>query len=166
MTLYAGLDAGASGGVALFSNTGELKTISLKRSESEVAAFLRDHAGEIKFAVCEQQWIRLGDHPRIGVLIESYGTLKGMLVMAGIKYSVCPPARWQYKILGMTSGGDKPFLAKVAKAWFPDEKITLQTCDAVLIAVYAASLHGFEIPEFPKHLIAPDPEAISALREF
>ena len=168
MTFYAGLDAGSNGSIALLSEDRTVKTISLKRPESEVAEFLREYASQVKFAVVERQWMRLGDPPRVGVLIESYGFLQGLLWANNIPHdATITPQQWQLKLMRCTSGGDKAWLAKVARAWFPNVEITLGNCDAILISLYCAHIHGgLEIPLFPKHLNEPNASNVEVLREF
>jgi hypothetical protein len=88
--------------------------------------------------------------------------------MAKIQYdATVTPQQWQLKLMRCTSGGNKAWLAKVCRAWFPDFKITLGNADSILIALYCAHVHGgFAIPEFPKHLYEPRPEITATLREF
>lgn len=71
-----------------------------------------------------------------------YCTVTALLLAAGIPHEVVGPKEWQ-KALGLRrkKKGEKPsawknYLKSQAQALYPTEKITLDTCDALLLAHY------------------------------
>ena len=80
---------------------------------------------------------------------ESYGALDMVLVCNRITRVHVLPKVWQSAIgvpdrpPGGTQSKWKSILKKYAQSLFPDEKITLRTSDAFLLAYYCRALYGF-----------------------
>lgn len=68
---------------------------------------------------------------------EGYGKLKMAIVAAGIPHDFVAPASWQRELKCLTKG-DKKISRDKAQRFFPDQKVTLQTADALLIALFCS----------------------------
>lgn len=93
-----------------------------------------------------------------------YGGLRMALVGQGISFSEVAPVVWQRRLgVPPRSKGEKPSLHKkklcvIARQLFPRyvNRITLDTCDAVLLAEYARRLDEGDI-ETPEPIVITTP---------
>lgn len=152
MIYYCGIDPGSRGGLALIGNSGPssytIGTISFaNKTETDIAETLRhyrdfeceDHIG---FTVIEKVWGQPWDTPKTaGVLCQSYGFLRGLLVAFKIPFQEVPPSRWQQKLDCMT-GGDKHVSKQRVESLYPEHRWTLGTADAGCIAEFCRIVYG------------------------
>lgn len=145
--IHLGLDPGYSGGLAVIGPHG----VTVKpwpAFESDVwasIAFPTDYwktsdGGVV--AVIEE----VHSMPHDGVhsafkFGRHYGTLRGMLVAAGIPFVAVSPQQWQAEFAMAKHGGEKPHAYKSrlrakAQSLFPGVKVTKETADALLLAEY------------------------------
>lgn len=71
---------------------------------------------------------------------KNYGMWLGILTALGIPYEEVLPVKWQsalkLRVRGLEYSKKKKALKEIAQKRFPDLNLTLDTCDAVLIAEY------------------------------
>ncbi len=154
MSCFIGIDPGVNG--ALVALEGKLVDVCRgDLSVQEVWGWLcvRAVRGDC-FALIEQQTPRPTRFQQNGVWVSTvlastcvlygnYERLKGLLVASEIPFEDCPPKRWQEGLKiparekGETDGKWKGRLRRKATELFPKERVTLATCDALLIAEYA-----------------------------
>lgn len=151
MKIIIGIDPGASGSIAWINERGDIKTRSVKK-ESPLEALkeaLNDAGNDPAVAFLERLtgFIAIpggkgGPNPstmfKMGV---SAGYWEGLLAGLGVKTILVRPQEWQTGIAGAAAkkGPERKRALKAeAVRRFPKEKITLLTCDAMLIAEYGA----------------------------
>lgn len=155
--IYLGIDPGASGGMAYISGS-EVKVQSMLPTPRDVwdwfcglGATRKDLAsGRESFAVLELNTGYVGGAGNPGSTMFKFGKntgwLEGFLIACGIPYEEVSPSVWQ-KALGITprkngkgaesKGQFKSRLKSAAQKLFPQVGVvTLQTCDALLIAEF------------------------------
>ena len=149
--IYLGLDPGASGGIAWVSSD-SVESVAMPSTDRDIWDWLTAPGpfGEERtlptHAVLEKVNGYVGDGGNPGSAMfkfgTSYGSLKMALTAAGIPFEEIPPQTWQ-KALGIPKrkkGESKTVwknrLKAHAQRLFPQEKITLATADALLIATY------------------------------
>ena len=145
--VYIGIDPGASGGLASVHVDGSCAAVTMPPTERDVWEWVTDLSSwRPPFAVVEKVGGFIKGNPapgsamfRFGV---SYGGLRMALVAAAVPFEEATPQKWQ-KGLGITARGKdesktafKNRLKQRAQQLFPGVKITLATCDAILIAEY------------------------------
>lgn len=147
MSLYIGVDPGASGGIAALDETGAV-VAALKMPETErdvLEAFsgldVFDLAGSAR-AVLE--FVR--SSPQMGVTSafsfgRNYGALRMALVAARIPFDEVSPQKWQTAMRCLTKG-DKNVSKRRAQELFPHQKVTHATADALLLAEFCRRTHG------------------------
>lgn len=144
---YIGIDPGAGGGIAcLFPCRKEFT--SMPKTETDIWNYFHGMTAKNCFAVLEQVGGYVGGAGQPGSAMfkfgQNYGSIRMALTAAKIPFETVPPQVWQKK-LGIPPRNKKKNESKSAfknrlKAraaqLFPDEKITLQTADAILLAEY------------------------------
>lgn len=148
--IYVGIDPGVKGGIvsigmdgiSVFSSNGKnaydirnwiegFKNNTLHVLIEEVSGFIGgEENGRKKNVAAAHTMFTLG---------ESFGMLQMALVCSRISFRTIRPQEWR-KRLGL-EGKTKNELKKRAKELFPEEKITLSTCDAFLLAYLCRSLY-------------------------
>ena len=148
MSLFLGIDPGASGGIAwLQPNEPHMKGLDRREAdkmpdtERDTWELIRRWRDSATLAVIEA----VHSMPKQGVASSfkfgrSYGFLRGCLIASGIPFEEVTPQRWQ-KELGCLSRGDKNVTKARAQQLFPSLKVTHATADALLLAEYARRLH-------------------------
>lgn len=157
MTIFIGIDPGASGGIAALGLTIGPWASKFADTEQDTLMQLVNCVADTRFpvfievlpntphteafAVIE----RVHSMPKQGVASsfkfgQSYGFLRGCLIASGIPFEEVTPQRWQ-KELGCLSRGDKNVTKARAQQLFPSLKITHATADALLLAEYARRLY-------------------------
>ena len=138
---YVGIDPGTNGGIVLLTKT-TIRLYRMPPTEKDVWEIVRRIPGRPTAVIEKSQAM-----PKQGVSSafkygQGYGFLRGCLIARGIPFSEVTPQRWM-KGLGIRSRRKtesktqwKNFLKGIVQQKYPQEKITLQTCDAVLIAEY------------------------------
>lgn len=156
--VYLGVDPGASGGLALISKTGEvLHYTSMPKTERDLWLWIIGMTDKfLSFqirAVIEKvggylsgQGEGSGGGAANGSAMfkfgMSYGGLRMALIAAHIPFREVTPQTWQKKVgvigrgKGETKTTFKNRLKAMAQQIFPNEHITLATCDALLLAEY------------------------------
>lgn len=141
MTHVIGIDPGVSGGVAFYDGA-ELITLPMPRTEVELANQLRGSSAA--WAVVE----KVASSPQMGVRSaftfgQGYGRIEGVLAALEIPSEHVRPQDWM-RALGIakktkteTQADYKRRLKAIADRMFPGHKLTMSTCDAALLAVYA-----------------------------
>lgn len=138
-TLWAGLDPGRTGGIAVIGKDSVATCALAKHSETEIADFLRQYASRISFATIEKVWMRPGDSPHVGILVQSYGCLRGLLAAFDIPRTEATPQKWQSK-LGVP-GDDKPALRQYMSQRYPGTRWTDAVSAAGCLAEYTRLTH-------------------------
>jgi hypothetical protein len=142
MKLYAGIDPGVSGGLAILLPDGQIHwTCKL----SDRATFLAAMQSQLDMTILiERVWAT----PQMGVTSaftfgSNFGWLTGVLDATGREYREVTAQRWQREMGLIQSGGKIGRNAKkkarnkeLAVSLWPDAKITNATADALLIAEY------------------------------
>jgi hypothetical protein len=141
--VFLGIDPGAGGGLAVLNTAGELiSTFKFKdATEHDISAMFEAYSIN-SIALIEKVW----SFPGQGVASTfkfgmSYGFLRGMLVAHKIPFTDQIPRTWQ-KYYSMKKNKEetgtswKNRLKGRAQQLYPNEKITLATADAILIARY------------------------------
>lgn len=155
-TIFIGIDAGASGGMAVFYPDGKKVAYSFKKELTynnilrELAEFARieecsmfavlealsGYQGAGRFQMMSSQAMKMG---------RSYGKIEGWLEAYEIPFKAVVPRVWQKGLPDVANTHEHSQLKRVlnllAKQRFPELKPTLQTCDAILIADYARSIY-------------------------
>ena len=163
--VFIGVDPGASGGMALLNtdrsdglegSEGYLKLFDLgKLTPTEVWDWLESvasvHAGRCVAVIEKVGGYQKGERYTNSAAMFNFGkgvgTLLGFLVAARIPFEEVRPQEWQ-RAAGVTPRGAakksafKNRLKARAQQMFPGEKITLATCDALLLAAYARAKYG------------------------
>lgn len=144
--LYAGIDPGASGGIAVIQGDGSLvECVKMPPTEKDIFECLANCKAD--FAYLEKVHSMPGQGVsstfKFGV---SYGGLRMALIASSIKFEEVTPRTWQ-KFLGVSAKGKhesktqfKNRLKAKAQQLFPELKITLAICDALLLAEYCRRL--------------------------
>lgn len=150
--IYLGIDPGQNGGIAgVWEEKGESfnsECAKMPPTDQDVyeylAFFQKSYAGGVKFAVLERAHARPGDGVsgmfKFGM---GYGALRMALAALEIRYEEISPQKWQ-KGMGIITRDRakeshtqfKNRLKAKAQQLFPEKKVTLSTCDALLIAEF------------------------------
>lgn len=149
--LYIGIDPGQAGGLAVLNGhtPAVIHLEPMPATEQDVWYWLNSipRDGKDCFAVLEKVGGYMpGSSGNIGSAMFKFGASVGMLraflVAAGIPFEEVQPGVWQ-RALGVsprkkteTKASHKNKLKQVAGRLFPEVKITLKTCDAILLAEY------------------------------
>lgn len=164
--LYIGLDPGKSGGLAWVLND-KLVATPMPTTERDVWEWLQTVIESNPRAACYAVIERVGGF--IGneagddgkhrnraaghamfTFGAGYGGLRMALIAAGIPFEEVVPRKWQTSLAisprkkTETKGQHKNKLKARAQQLFPNEHITLATCDAILLAEYARRFYGRE----------------------
>jgi len=156
---FIGIDPGKSGGMASIRCDENLGIVSYSAhgfatmTEREITRGLRkmirgSTEAESLCVLIEKQGVRpLTDRPKnIATLHHQFGILHGCLLTLEVGYEDISPHAWQktFKLLmpkGTESAAKKRKHKEKAQQFFPEVNVTLQTCDALLIAEYGRRLH-------------------------
>lgn len=162
--IYIGIDPGVSGGmvaisresITVFSSVGknaydirnwiEYQLSITSARESGIHILIEEVGGFIGGEQDGQKRNIAAAHTTF-VLGESFGMLQMALVCARLSFRMIRPQEWQkrlnirHKLKGEKPNQFKNRLKKYAQMLFPEEKITLQTSDAFLLAYLCRSLN-------------------------
>lgn len=141
-----GIDPGANGGIAFLDRQGRSIFAMAMPEESGFVSLCRRIAKRrerpIIYMEKVQGFIGVG-HPgsRMFQFGEGYGFLRGVLSAYRFPVELVRPQEWQRHYTGLKNGGfskegHKRELKRQAQMKYPDEKVTLKTSDALLIAGY------------------------------
>ncbi len=143
-----GIDPGKNGGIAILDNEGKvLELIKMPPTPEDLYFFLSKNATQ---HVCILE--KVGGMPGNGGSAmfnfgKGYGNIEMALIACGIKTITVTPQKWQkhYQLGSSTSCSHTEWKNKLkakAQQLFPSlgKKITLVTCDALLLAEYGRTL--------------------------
>ena len=170
-TVYIGVDPGLSGGMAYITCEGIVSVQSMPLTEKDIWMWFQSLA--LVFPARENRLVgvieKVGGYiPRKGKggtdgqpgssmfkFGASYGGLRMAMIAAGIPFDEVPPKKWQHEMGVIGSKGEtksqfKNRLKAKAQQLYPEERITLATCDALLIARYA--LKTTTVKSYKKHI--------------
>jgi hypothetical protein len=159
MRYFLGVDPGASGGIAAISEAGRVYLLPLKDLEPQnIWEWLNRFRGPDASFHCHgvlelvggfvagREGMKHGGQPGHHMFNfgKSVGVLVGLLIAADIPFTEIAPRSWQ-KSFGIASRDHKgeetqpQFKARLkefAQTLYPSVKLTLQTCDSLLLAEY------------------------------
>jgi hypothetical protein len=156
--IYIGVDPGASGGMAYIS--GEVtEAIKMPDTERDIWYWFADLRKDFSTSVLVGTIEKVGGYaPGKGndnqgqpgsamfKFGHSYGGLRMAMIASGVIFDEVPPQRWQ-KYIGVigvkteTKTQFKNRLKAKAQQFFPEQRVTLSTSDALLIAHYTKANH-------------------------
>jgi hypothetical protein len=164
---YLGVDPGVNGGVVVLDDKGCRLVMNGQDDLNRVVRYTLEsyQCGQIHIAVEQQQprptyWKgRSSILKSTCMLYGQYRELKGLLDGMGylLRTEEPLPQQWQ-KDLGIKSKGSltdsqwKKKLKGIAESLFPDQKITLKTADAFLIAYWLRCLKTGCKPSLPEEV--------------
>lgn len=142
--LYIGIDPGRSGGIASISSNGVINLISMPDEFDALAILKSMSTGKCTAAIEKVQGY--AGSPTVGSQMFNFGWNYGSLRMAshaaGIPFEDVMPSVWM-RSSGIPPRGKtetktqfKNRIKAKAQQLYPNEKITLKTCDALLLATY------------------------------
>lgn len=144
MARIIGIDPGKNGGICILSEDGKVQElVKMPATPEDLYIFLSEHT---RGTVCYLE--KVGGMPGNGGSAmfnfgKGYGNIEMALIACGIKTVTVTPQKWQkHYQLGSSSSCShtewKNKLKAKAQQLFPHlgKKITLVTCDALLIAEY------------------------------
>lgn len=150
---YLGIDPGVSGGAVI--RHGKTVHVHKFKNELEARTWLDDFTvnnDNIHRAIIESQHQGQGEK-NAGALLENFGFWKGLLYGMEIPFRCIPPATWQkpWRAKLRDKNGDpfrsyedhKRALKTIARS-LDDQKYTLATCDARIMAEFLYKLHTEE----------------------
>lgn len=155
--IYAGIDPGATGALALIHSDGFAEVVRATKDPTEtLTAYLHKMAREndlmheaVYVALEQQQSIREQGVKSTFTTGRRFGQLEGMLVSCGVPHILVRPKEWQ-KTFGLTKkysskAERKAAHIETARRLFPSIEIKKSydgVADALLLAEHARRLHG------------------------
>lgn len=159
---YIGVDPGATGGLAVVSELGDKVTVtSVKMPDSEretlgwfqlltfcgrtdritYTALIEKVGGFMGKKSEEGNGFNKASGHTMFTFGWGYGNLRTSMLACGIPFEEVVPITWQKEFVPKKPKGDsksdhKNRLKAVAQQLYPDQKVTLATSDAILIATY------------------------------
>lgn len=145
--LYCGVDPGASGGIALLDPEGAIVDVTpMPETPADIAAYFEEFAPRIRMATIESVHSFPGQSANS---MFKFGWNAGLLHMAliamKIPFEFALPGKWQQPlgciVVGRKGPNDhyadkKRFIKARIQELFPQQKVTLKTCDAIGIAEF------------------------------
>jgi hypothetical protein len=171
-----GIDPGLSGGIAIISELWKITLHKMPESAKDLSDFLGSFPRVGTRIVIEDQGPRpsyrketiqqgqesievnmpMRSAKATWTFAQHFGEIRGILATLEIPCEYVKPQVWM-KALGVPRRGKgatqtewKNFLKDRAQAQFPGVKVTLATCDALLIAEYCRRIHGGKLPMNPR----------------
>lgn len=153
-TVYLGADPGLGGGLAFLFGDGPVPLIwPMPATDRDLWDEVDRHLGPgvAAYAVLEKVGGFVQGNPAPGSAMfrfgASYGALRMALTASGYSWDEVTPQKWQ-KAMGVAprqkgeaKGAHKNRLKALAQRLFPGIKVTLATCDALLLAEYCRRSH-------------------------
>lgn len=136
-----GIDPGIKGGIAILDNDKLVEVVNMPETAKDVCSFLKKHSDGIAYLE------ELGGMPKMSgtsmfKLGRGYGNLEMALLANEIRTIKVRPQKWEkfYSLGTKAKAGGYTAWKRVLKAkaqeLFPNTKVTLVNCDALLIAWY------------------------------
>ncbi len=150
-THYIGIDPGAHGGIAVVDSSGKVIDITkMPDTPKDILDYLQSLMGADITLRCVLEDVGHGLPGQSSSATAKFARHNGHLDMAlialGIPTITATPQKWMKTYsLGKSSGHSKVEWKNILKAkaqqLFPTEKLTLATCDALLIAEYCRRIN-------------------------
>ena len=150
-THYIGIDPGNHGGIAVVDSTGKvIDIVKMPETPKDILDYLQSLMGADIALYCVLEDVGHGLPGQSSSATAKFARHNGHLDMAllalGIPTNTATPQKWMKTYsLGKSSGHSKTEWKNILKAkaqqLFPNEKLTLATCDALLIAEYARKIN-------------------------
>ena len=144
---YIGIDPGVNGGCAILDDEMNLIVHRCPRDIKKMADILYDYQFKDCYAVIE----RVHSFPGQGVVStftfgNNFGQWQGILAAHDIPFVYVQPKKWMesFQPLSKEKSIRKRELKEKALELHPNEKVTLITADAILLAHYCK---GWDIPD-------------------
>ena len=147
---YIGIDPGASGGITVIDEKGEIKAYKCPKSSDEMALLFQILIGSTSAdnirLLMERVWARPTNAVRAAFSYgTNYGQWLGISASHEIKMNTVIPVEW-IKWVGcpkaLKRDVRKRWLKEKARELYPDiNKLTLATSDAILITHYAKEVY-------------------------
>lgn len=146
--LYIGIDPGASGGIASYDGK-ELYSIKCPSGGKAMAHSVRTvvnnfelYGGAKSRILVTFERVHAFPHDARSSAFKfgkNYGMWHGIIGALKLSYCEVTPQKWQayYIHEKMEKKERKKYLKSIAQERFPDTKVTLAICDAILIAKFA-----------------------------
>ena len=146
--LYIGIDPGANGGIASY-NGKELFSVkcpsgskSMANSAREIMAYYENEGGAKSNILVTVERVHAFPHDARNSAFKfgmNYGMWHGIVGALNLRFCEVTPQKWQsyYIHEKMDKPERKKHLKNIAQERFPDTKVTLAICDAILIAKYS-----------------------------
>lgn len=148
---YIGIDPGNHGGIAVVDSTGKvIDIVKMPETPKDILDYLQSLMGADIALHCVLEDVGHGLPGQSSSATAKFARHNGHLDMAllalGIPTTAATPQKWMKTYsLGKSSGHAKTEWKNILKAkaqqLFPNEKLTLATCDALLIAEYARRIN-------------------------
>ncbi len=147
------IDPGASGGIATRDTWGQIELMPMPATDGDVVDAIRSFTASNPgaSAVLEKVGGFIKGNPTPGSTMFRFGrgvgVIEGALLTLAVPYLVVMPRRWQER-LHLGARGQQPKnawdnkLKAEAQRRYPGLKITLKTCDALLILDWAREQEG------------------------
>ena len=151
MSLYLGVDPGKSGAAALITHASAIVSVQkFDVTEMDICEWFGGDASHLAGVVGILEYV--SSMPKDGVVSAfkfgtSYGFLRGMLLVHGIRFATVTSSKWQ-RTFGLISkkGETKTHKKNRHKAraqeLFPGVKVTHAIADALLLADYCRGLNA------------------------
>ena len=137
--IYIGIDPGNSGGIAYIEKD-KMESMKFPKNITDVVLLLKTLKA-IDNCIAYMELVH--SFPNQGVKScftfgENFGKWKGLLAMVNIEYKLIPPRTWMlfFGPLSKEKKDRKKELKQIAKKLYANNKVTLYTADAILIAHY------------------------------
>lgn len=151
------IDPGKGGGIAWINALGVRQAVRMPKTDQDIIDLFIEIRKYGNPEACFMEEIRsygitkvneegkreqIGSPSSIGKMCDNYGFLRAIVMFCGIPLHIVSPPKWQ-KVFSLGKRKDHPgnkwknHLKNKAQQLFPDQaKITLNTCDALLILEY------------------------------
>lgn len=139
MTIFVGVDPGATGGIAWVDGSGYPNVIKMPATETDIFQAIKGIAGhDLRVqAMIERVASRPGQSsPAMWKFSGNYHGLRMALIACGIGFEAVPPGVWQRAMGCLTKGNKNVTKARAQELW-PGLKITHAFADALLLMEYA-----------------------------
>lgn len=150
-----GIDPGAQGGIAVWQD-GKMATDKMPKDMQELVTILDYYNNAHPIIFLEKLQVRpddtkveggavnMGKLYRIQKMLANFEHLKAVIELSGLPYCLVHPMKWQARLCLRRCGEEKAERKKrykeVAQKLYPTAKITMQTCDAVLLVEFGKAM--------------------------
>lgn len=150
-----GIDPGASGGIAVWQN-GKIATDKMPKDITELVSILDFYKQSNPIIFLEKVQVRpddasiengkvnMGKIYRIQKMLANFESLKTAISLSGIPFCLVHPMKWQARLCLRVQGEERTERKKrykeVAQKLYPYAKVTMQTCDAVLLVEFGKAM--------------------------